>query len=108
MTRLANLRIAVAVWLLICSSPAALRADDTIEKAGVAIGVTAGNATFLPIKAATVVIGALSGALSFVVTGGDTEVSRQVWRDSTQGPYVITREVAETAIGFRPEGPSQK
>jgi len=40
-----------------------------IEKAGVGVGVTAGNMWFLPVKAISVTIGALSGALSYVVTG---------------------------------------
>ena len=98
-----RLLLSLAALALATASPAALRAEEPIEKAGVAVGVTAGNMLFLPIKAITVAIGALSGALSFVVTGGDTEVSRQVWRDTTQGPYAITREFATTAIGHRPE-----
>jgi hypothetical protein len=35
--------------------------------------------------------------------GGDDEVTRQVWRDTLQGPYVITPELARKAIGERPE-----
>jgi hypothetical protein len=80
-----------------------VKAEEAIEKAGVGVGVTAGNLLFLPIKAISVTIGALSGALSFVVTGGDTEVTRQVWQDTAQGPYAITPEVARTGIGYRPE-----
>ena len=84
-------------------SPALLRAEDAIETAGVAVGVTAGNMWFLPIKAIVVAIGALSGALSYVVTGGNAELTQQIWRDTTQGPYVITPEVARMGIGKRPE-----
>jgi hypothetical protein len=84
-------------------SPAPLRAEDGIEKAGVAVGLTAGNMWFLPIKAITVGIGALSGALSYVVTGGNAELTKQIWRDTSQGPYLITPEVAHKAIGERPE-----
>jgi hypothetical protein len=84
-------------------SPALLRAEDMIEKAGVATGVSAGNMWFLPIKAITMTIGALSGALSFVVTGGNTELTQQIWQDTSQGPYIITPDVARTAIGQRPE-----
>jgi hypothetical protein len=102
---MSNLRrglCALAVLALLYG-PHSVTAEDGIERAGVAVGVTAGNMLFLPIKAVSVVIGALSGALSFVVTGGDTEVTRQVWQDTAEGPYVITREVARTAIGYRPE-----
>ena len=88
---------------LIGLSPVPVKAEGAIEKAGVGVGVTAGNLLFLPIKAISVTIGALSGALSFVVTGGDTEVTRQVWQDTAQGPYAITPEVARAGIGERPE-----
>ena len=98
-------KIAVIVALLILSgvAPAHLRAEDVIEKAGVATGVTVGNTIAVPLKAVTMVIGALSGALSFVVTGGDTEVTKQVWRDTFAEPYIITPELARKAVGQRPE-----
>jgi len=83
--------------------PTGLGAEDTIEKAGVAIGVTAGNAVFLPSKALNTSMGLFFGALSFVLTGGDTEVAQQMWRYSTAGPYLITPDVARKAIGERPE-----
>jgi hypothetical protein len=95
--------LAILGAALIGLSPVPVKAEEAIEKAGVGVGVTAGNLLFLPIKAISVTIGALSGALSFVVTGGDTEVTRQVWQDTAQGPYAITPEVARTGIGYRPE-----
>lgn len=84
-------------------SPALLRAEDAIEKAGVAVGVSAGNMWFLPIKLIAVTIGAVSGALSYVVTGGNADLTRQIWQDTTEGPYVITPEVARMGVGQRPE-----
>ena len=109
MTRLRRLVCLLTTLAILTVLPAAgVQAEEPVEKAGVALGVTAGNLLFLPIKAITVTIGALSGALSFVVTGGDTEVTQQVWRGTTQGPYAITREVATSAIGYRPESPSTK
>jgi len=98
-----QLTIAVMALSLTNLSPALLRAEDTIEKAGVATGVSAGNMWFLPIKAITMSIGAISGALSFVVTGGNTELTQQIWQDTSQGPYIITPDLARTAIGKRPE-----
>ena len=91
-------------WCLWSSAPAApLRAEDNVEKAGVITGVTAGNVLFIPLKAISFSMGAISGALSFVLTGGDEEVTRQVWRDTLQGPYFITPQLAKKAIGERPE-----
>jgi uncharacterized protein YoaH (UPF0181 family) len=90
--------------VLVGTLPSLLHAQETttIEKAGVAVGVSAGNVIFLPAKAISTSMGVFFGALSFVLTGGDTEIMRQAWRDSTEGPYLITPEVARKAIGSRP------
>lgn len=83
--------------------PAPLRADEAVEKAGMGIGLTAGNLVVVPAKAVAVSVGMAAGLLSFIFTGGDMEVARQAWQNSTQGPYLVTPEVARTAIGDRPE-----
>ena len=89
--------------VLIGAVPSLLHAEDTtIEKAGVAVGVSVGNVVFLPAKAISTSMGLFFGALSFVLTGGDTEIMHQAWRDTTEGPYLITPEVARNAIGRRP------
>src|SRR5262245_11089699 len=89
--------------VLVAALPSLLRAQETtIEKAGVAVGVSAVNVVCLPAKAISTSMGVFFGALSFVLTGGDTEIMRQAWRDSTEGPYLITPEVARKAIGRRP------
>jgi hypothetical protein len=96
---------AVLVLALLLSSlaPALLRAEDTIEKAGMAVEMSAGNMWFLPAKFISSSIGVLSGALSFVVTGGNADLTQQIWQDTLQGPYVITPELAKKSIGERPE-----
>jgi len=95
--------IAMALALLLTGlSPSYLRSEDALETAGIATGVTAGNMWFIPIKAVSVSIGALSGALSFLLTG-NADLSKQIWEDTTQGPYVITPDVARQAVGDRPE-----
>ena len=94
---------ATMVLALAAATPILVRAEDAIEKAGVAVGVSAGNMWFLPIKAISMTVGVMSGALSYVVTGGNAELTQQIWRDTTQGPYVITPDVARMSIGQRPE-----
>jgi hypothetical protein len=96
---------AITLAGLLCgaSFAAPLRAEDNIEKAGIITGVSAGNILFVPLKAISISMGAFSGALSFVLTGGDEEVTRQVWRDTLQGPYFITPQLARKAIGERHE-----
>jgi len=93
----------VIALTLVALAPPTLRAEDNIEKAGVAVGVSAGNMWFLPIKAIVMSVGAISGALSYLVTGGNTELTQQIWRDTIQEPYIITPELARTAVGRRPE-----
>ncbi len=101
MIKTPRLLLAALATLMCFAGP--VRAQDVLEKAGVATGVTAGNLWFLPIKAITVTVGALSGALSYVVTGGNTELTRQIWQDTLQEPAVITPALARKAIGRRPE-----
>jgi hypothetical protein len=38
-----------------------------------------------------------------VLTGGNADLTRQIWRDTTEGPYLITPQLARKAIGQRPE-----
>jgi hypothetical protein len=89
--------------LLVGSFASRLRAEDGIEKAGVVVGVTAGNMLFVPAKAISSSMGLFFGALSFLLTGGDTEVTQQMWGYSTADPYLITPDLARKAIGERPE-----
>jgi predicted permease len=93
----------VLAFLLSSFIPAVGRAEDPIETAGITVGLTAGNILFLPLKAISVSIGVLSGGLSYVVSGGNADLTRQIWQDTTQGPYLITPEVAKKAVGERPE-----
>lgn len=103
------LKAGVALALILSSlAPALLHAEDTIEKAGMAVELSAGNMWFLPAKFISSSIGVLSGALSFVVTGGNADLTQQIWQDTLQGPYVITPELAKKSIGERPELSQQK
>jgi len=104
MNEMKNQILPVVIALtLVALAPPTLRAEDNIEKAGVAVGVSAGNMWFLPIKAIVMSVGAISGALSYLVTGGNAELSQQIWRDTSQGPYIIDPALARTGIGKRPE-----
>jgi hypothetical protein len=57
----------------------------------------------VPLKAISMSVGALTGALSFVLTGGNADLTQQIWRDTLQGPYIITPDLAHKAVGERPE-----
>jgi hypothetical protein len=99
-SRWAQLTFAI---LFVSSFTSGLRAENGIEKAGVVVGITVGNMVVIPAKAISTSMGLFFGALSFVLTGGDTEVTHQMWRYSTADPYLITPDLARKAIGERPE-----
>jgi hypothetical protein len=96
-----KLLAATVIVSALCLSVAEANAEDAIEKAGVAVGVTLGNVLLLPIKAISVTMGVVSGAFSYMVTG-NADLTNQIWRDTSEGPYVITPELARTSVGQRP------
>jgi hypothetical protein len=95
--------LAAAVLATAMCLPSFTYADDPIETAGVVAGVTAGNAVAIPAKIISVGTGFIAGALSFILTGGNADLTAQIWRDVTEGPWMITPAVARRAIGERPE-----
>ncbi len=84
-------------------APLPVRAADPIETAGVVTGVTAGNTIAVPAKALSVSVGFIAGALSFILTGGNADLTRQIWSDVTEGPWYISPALARRAVGERPE-----
>ena len=95
--------VAPSLLVFVLSFPFPLFAVDPIEGAGIAVGLTLGNTVAIPAKALSVLSGLIGGAASFIVTGGNVEITRQMWKNSVEGPYLITPSVARTAIGERPE-----
>ena len=102
MLKLRTLAVVLLLVLLSAFLAAGARAEDAIEKAGIAAGVTGGNMIFLPAKAVSVSMGVLTGALSLLLTG-NMDLVKQIWDDTTQGPYLIAPDVAKKAVGDRPE-----
>jgi hypothetical protein len=47
--------------------------------------------------------GVTAGIFSFIVTGGNVEVTKQIFENTVEGPYLITPAVARAGIGERPE-----
>jgi hypothetical protein len=98
-----NLLAILCLTMTVAAPPAPAQSFDPREEAAAGIGVTAGNLVFVPVKAVAAVTGAISGALSLVLWGGDPEVTQQTWQNALSGPYVITPELARAAVGARPE-----
>jgi len=92
------LLLTTALWV-----PASLRAADVVEEAGVGVGLTAGNMIYVPMKAISLGWGLFESGISFVLSGGNAKLSKQILENTQEGPYLITPEVARKAIGSRPE-----
>lgn len=92
--------VCLAATLLL---PSVLPASEFTDRAAVAIGVSAGNLVFVPVKAITVTWGVAAGGLAYLFFAGDSEMARKIWEDTSQGPYLITPEIARAAVGKRPE-----
>ena len=76
LTKFKTLRITFLIIALLF--PFSSSADDFTEKAAVGIGTTAGNSIYVPFRGATFVLGLATGALSFLLTGGNTKVTQQM------------------------------
>lgn len=91
---------AVLLLILALALPPAVAAD-ALEESATPIGVTVGNSIFLPAKAASLVVG--TSAAIVALLSGNPEVFRQSLRNTFEGPYLVTPDVARRAVGERPE-----
>ena len=97
-----QLAAALAIFSMASLAPSYLRAEDIIEKTGIAVELTAGNLIFLPLKIFSMAVGAAAGSLSYIASGGNADLTKQIWRDTSEGPYIITPELARKSVGERP------
>ena len=93
----------LALSMVALITPASLFAGETVDRAGEAIGLTAGNAMFVPVKMAVMGLAAPLTAISWIASLGDTEQAKAIWKDSTDQPYFISPKEARKAIGQRPD-----
>ena len=104
MIHYAKLRSLLVVFFLIAIlSPTYLHAEEAIEKAGVALGVTVGNMIFVPLKVVLVGFAAPVAVISWLGSLGDTQQVKEIWKNTTEGPYFISPDQARKAIGQRPD-----
>jgi len=77
--------------------------DRVIDNAGVAYGVTFGNLIYPGFKAATMILAAPQAGLAWLLSLGDIEQARTIWRAQTEGPYYIGPEQARKSLGLDTE-----
>lgn len=93
----------VVFFLIAILSPPYLHAEDAIKKAGVATGVTVGNTIFVPLKVLLLGFAAPVAVVSWLGSLGDTQQVKEIWKNTTEGPYFISPDQARKAIGQRPD-----
>ena len=89
-------------WFFVSLALTGARAEDTIEKAGMGVGLTVGNVLFLPLKAISVSMGLINSSMSLIFTG-NVDLAEQALSDTTTEPYYISPDLAKKAVGERPE-----
>ncbi len=69
------------------------RADNVWKEAGLGVVSVVSSAIYSPIKINYAALGALTGGVAWVVTGGNTKIADGIWRPAVSGDYVITPQI---------------
>lgn len=68
-------------------------AESAWKEAGLGVASVVGSAIYSPVKIQYAALGAMTGAVAWVVTGGNTELARKIWEPALSGDYVITPQM---------------
>ncbi len=87
--------LAVAFFLLFVSALGAgeARAEGAWKEAGLGVASVLGSVIYSPIKVHYAALGAVTGGVAWVVTGGNAELAREIWEPALGGDYVITPQM---------------
>ena len=86
---------------LVCASvfgaPLSARAEDAPERNimmqyGLGVGSVLCSLVYGPTKVVYASLGSLTGGLAFLLTGGRTDVSREIIQPAVRGDYIVTPE----------------
>jgi len=93
--RAARLRVKVVGWVLTASlvlAPARAMAtsESYVDEFGLGVGSIVVNLLYMPVKFVYGTLGAVTGGLAFVLTGGRLDTAKAVWKPSMGGTYVVT------------------
>ena len=64
--------------------------ETTGEQAGMGIAAFVATLFYSPVKIGYAALGGVTGGMGYLLTGGDTEVSKRVFTPSLRGTYVLT------------------
>ncbi|MGH7906846.1 MAG: hypothetical protein ACREP6_09480 [Candidatus Binataceae bacterium] len=77
------------------------------QGAGFGAAAVLGNLLYVPAKVLYAVAGGIVGGGSYLVTGGNSQVSNTIWRSSLGGDYVLTPGMIEGKQPVYFSGPNQ-
>lgn len=84
--------LAVPLFLLLLGPVGAgtARAEGPWKEAGLGVASVLGSAIYSPVKVTYAALGAFAGGVTWVATGGNTDLAQKIWEPSLRGDYVIT------------------
>ncbi len=87
--------LAVIVFLLLLSAVGSseVRAESPWKEAGIGIASVLGSVIYSPVKVQYAALGAVTGGVAWLVTGGNTELAQKIWKPALSGDYVITPQM---------------
>lgn len=91
-----KLKFLVAIFFAASLSLAGVRAalaESMWQEAGLGVASVLGSAFYSPVKVYYAALGAVTGGVAWVVTGGNTELAQKIWQPALGGDYVITPQV---------------
>lgn len=68
-------------------------AESSWKEAGLGIVSVLGSAIYSPVKVHYAALGAVTGGVAWVVTGGNTELAQKIWESALGGDYLITPQM---------------
>lgn len=92
MLRLKFLTVALLLFSLSPVAPGTA-AENPWKEAGLGVASVLGSAIYSPVKVTYAALGALAGGVTWVATGGNTEVAQNIWEPSLRGDYVVTPQM---------------
>jgi hypothetical protein len=69
------------------------------------VGTVAADVFYVPAKVLFAGAGALTGAVAYLLTLGDSSVSNKIWNTSVNGTYVLTPDMIEGKQPYHFVGP---
>lgn len=88
-------KVGVFILLLSLAGGREAKAENAWEDAALGVASVLGSAIYSPVKIHYAALGAFTGGVIWIVTGGKSEVAQKIWEPALQGDYVITPQMLQ-------------